>query len=327
MSTRIHFEGQAFDLLAGETVLAGLERHGKKLPSFCRTGVCQTCVVRAVRGHPPANSQVGLADSWVEGGCFLACQCVPNGSLDVEPWDAVGTFESRVAHVVRLSVAVLQVELDAPPGLAYRAGQFVQLERPGGVSRPFSIASTPGSERLELHVALRRGGAISEWLETATGQTLTLRGPFGECFYFDNEPERPLLLAGTGTGLAPLIGIARAALAARHRGPIHLYHGSAELDGLYLWRELAVLAERSPALRVFGSVLSGDVAAAISGPRCQMMCESLDRLILNDPLDFAQCRVYLCGGPDVVQRLRQRIYLSGAPRSRIHSDPFVPPAP
>jgi CDP-4-dehydro-6-deoxyglucose reductase, E3 len=326
MSTRIHYEGQPFELLAGETVLAGLERQGKKLPSFCRTGVCQTCVVRAARGRPPANSQAGLADSWVERGCFLACQCVPSESLDIEPWDAVGTFESRVVRVERLSPGVLRVKLEAPSGLSYRAGQFIQLERPGGLSRPYSLASTPGSDGLELHVAVRRGGAVSEWLETATGQSLTVRGPFGECFYFDNEPERPLLLAGTGTGLAPLIGITRAALAAGHRAPIHLYHGSSELAGLYLWRDLAGLAEQSPELRVFGSVLSGDVAAAVSTPRCQILAESLDRLILNDPLDFARCRVYLCGGPEVVQRLRQRIYLSGAPRSRIHCDPFVPPA-
>jgi CDP-4-dehydro-6-deoxyglucose reductase len=326
MSTRIHFQGEPFELLPGETVLAGLERQGKPLPSFCRTGVCQTCVVRAARGRPPPSSQAGLAESWAERGCFLACQCVPNEPLEVEPWEAVGTFDSRVASVERVSSAVLRVELDAPPPFSYRAGQFVQLEGPGGVSRPFSLASTPGSERLELHVALRAGGALSGWLEAATGQAVRVRGPFGECFYFDNEPDRPLLLAGTGTGLAPLFGVTRAALSAGHRAPIHLYHGSTALSGLYLWPELAALAASHAELHVFGSVLSGDVSAAAAAPRCQVFGEPLDRLILRDPLDFAQCRVYLCGGPDVVQRLRQRIYLSGAPRARIHCDPFVAPA-
>jgi NAD(P)H-flavin reductase len=287
--------------------------------------------VRAARGTPPASSQAGLADSWASRGCFLACQCVPSEPLEIEPWDAVGTFESRVERVQRLTNSVLRVELAAPAGLSYRAGQFVQLERPGAAARPFSLASVPGSDRLELHVALRSGGAVSAWLETATGQALTVRGPFGECFYFESEPERPLLLAGTGTGLAPLLGITRAALAAGHRAPIHLYHGSTELSGLYLLRELAALTESSPQLRVFGSVLSGGVlsgsaGAALSAARCQVSSEPLDRLILRDPLDFAQCRVYLCGGPDMVQRLRQRIYLSGAPRSRIHCDPFVAPA-
>jgi len=234
-------------------------------------------------------------------------------------------------------------------------------------------------------VKLHSGGVMSQWLRWAEKQPITLRGPFGECFYFDNELERPLLLAGTGTGLAPLLGVTRAALAAGHRGPIHLYHGSRTRAGLYLFDELRALAEAAPSLRVFGSVLeapeeatttlprhgaggagSGRVApsagkgasagkpasagkaraaatasAAAKGasatggagvragaadePRCVVRHETLDKLILADPLDFFQCRVYLCGDPELVQRLRKRIYLSGAPQARIHCDPFVAP--
>ena len=320
------FGGRPFELLPGETLLAGLERQGVAVPAFCRTGVCQTCVLRATRGRPPSRSQVGLKDSWVDRGCFLACQCVPGEPLEVEPFDAVGRFASRVARVEALSPAVLRVELEAPEGLAYRAGQYLQLEREGGVTRPYSIASVPGSERLELHVRRMPGGAMSAWLASAVGEPVTLRGPFGECFYFEQEPERPLLLAGTGTGLAPLLGVVRSALAAGHRAPIHLYHGSANVDGLYQLGELSTLAAAAPGLRVICSVLSAEGVGDVTTPGCPVLAQPLDRLILDDPLDFADCRVYLCGNPDFVARLRQRVYLSGAPRSRIHCDPFVAPA-
>jgi CDP-4-dehydro-6-deoxyglucose reductase len=310
MSPRVHFAGTPYDLLPGETLLAGLARQGVMIPSFCRTGVCQTCLVRATSGQPPRQSQAGVADALVQRGCFLACQCVPDGPLEVEPSD-----------------------LEVPEGFEFRAGQFVQLEREGGVTRPFSIASLPGSGHIELHVLLRPGGLMSQWLRWAENQPITLRGPFGECFYFENEPERPLLLAGTGTGLAPLLGVTRAALAAGHRGPIHLYHGSTTRDGLYLFDELRALTGSAPRLRVFGSVLSsaGEPAgaardAADGGSRCVLHHEALDKLILGDSLDFFQCRVYLCGDPELVQRMRKRIYLSGAPQGRIHCDPFVAPA-
>jgi ferredoxin-NADP reductase/ferredoxin len=210
---RVRFENESYELLPGETLLTGLGRQGVQLPYFCRTGVCQTCLVRATRGQPPARSQAGVAAPWVERGCFLACQCVPDQPLEVERCDVVGTFDSRVARVEALSARVLRVELEVPAGFEYRAGQFLQLERMGGVMRPYSIASLPGSPYLELHVALFPGGAMSEWLQSAAGKPVTLRGPFGECFYLDSEPERPLLLAGTGTGLAPLLGVVRAALA------------------------------------------------------------------------------------------------------------------
>lgn len=327
---RVLFENTSYELLPGETVLAGLERHGVQLPFFCRTGACQACLVRAKSGSPPASSQSGVAATWAERGCFLACQCVPDGPLEVERCDAVGTFASRVTRVEELSARVLRVLLAVPEGFEYRAGQFLQLEREGGVLRPYSIASLPGSPHLELHVALLADGAMSQWLRTATGQPVTLRGPFGECIYLEREPERPLLLAGTGTGLAPLLGVTRAALAAGHRGPIHLYHGSTRREGLYLWDELVVLARTAPQLRVFGSVFEAAGAAQPSAAapreeRCQLRYEPLDRLILQDPLDCFACRVYLCGAPELVQRLRQRVYLCGAPLARIHCDPFLAP--
>jgi len=330
MGPRVQFENTSYELLPGETLLAGLERQGVQLPSFCRTGVCQTCLVRATRGRPPASSQAGVAASWAERGCFLACQCVPEGPLEVERCDVFGTFASRVVRVEQLSPRVLCVQLELPEGFEYRAGQFLQLERAGGVLRPYSIASLPGSPHLELHVALLAGGAMSQWLRTATGQPVTLRGPFGECFYLEREPDRPLLLAGTGTGLAPLLGVTRAALAAGHRAAIHLYHGSTSVEGLYLWGELAQLAEAAPQLRVFGSVWPAPEAAqprAATAPaaRCRLLHQPLERLILDDPLDCFDCRVYLCGDPELVQRLRQRVYLCGAPLARIHCDPFVAP--
>jgi len=347
MSPRVHFAGTPYDLLPGETLLAGLSRQGVLIPSFCRTGVCQTCLVRATSGQPPPQSQAGVAEALVQRGCFLACQCVPDGPLAVEASDAIRTFRTRVARVEGLSPQVLRVELEVPEGFEYRAGQFVQLEREGGVTRPYSLASLPGSGHLELHVLLRSGGLMSQWLRWAEKQPITLRGPFGECFYFDGELDRPLLLAGTGTGLGPLLGVTRAALAAGHRGPIHLYHGSGTRDGLYLFDELAALAQSAPQLCVFGSVLETAEEAATtlprravsgaaradasgasnrSGSRCQLLHRPLDALILSDPLDFFQCRVYLSGNPELVQRLRKRIYLSGAPQARIHCDPFLAPA-
>ena len=350
MSPRVHFAGTPYDLLPGETLLAGLARQGVNIPSFCRTGACQTCLVRATSGEPPRESRVGVAEGLVQRGCFLACQCVPDGPLEVELSDAIGTFTTRVASVRALSQQVLRVELEVPEGFEYRAGQFVQLEREGGVTRPYSMASIPGEPRLEFHVQLHSGGVMSQWLRWAEKQPITLRGPFGECFYFEGELDRPLLLAGTGTGLAPLLGVTRAALAAGHRGPIHLYHGSSTREGLYLFDELCALAESAPRVQVFGSVLEtaaeaattlarraagggrsgssrpGSAAASTAGSsRCRVHHEPLDKLILADTLDFFQCRVYLCGDPELVQRLRKRIYLSGAPQGRIHCDPFFAP--
>jgi CDP-4-dehydro-6-deoxyglucose reductase, E3 len=119
-----------------------------------------------------------------------------------------------------------------------------------------------------------------------------------------------------------LLGVLRAALRAGHRGPIHLYHGSPDAAGLYLWRELQALEASAPELRVIGSVLSSGEAPLAKGVRAQ----PLDQAVLGDLPDLTQHRIFLCGNPELVQRLKKRIYLAGTPLDRIHADPFVAPA-
>ncbi len=325
----VYFEGHAFELLPFESVLEGIERHGASLPSFCRRGVCQVCLVKATRGTVPALAQKGLKDGLRRQSLFLACVCHPTEDLEVARVAHAERYETHVTHVEELSGGVLRVLVAAPSGLRFQAGQYVHLERPSdGLMRPYSIASLPGSPHLELHVALLRDGAMSGWLRGATGQPVALRGPFGECFYLPEEPDRPLCLAGTGTGLAPLLGVLRAALAAGHRGPIRLFHGSTRRAGLYLWAELEALLATSPGLELVGSVLDAAApgeAGLTTVERGVIHVAALDDVLLAERQAWADQRVYLCGHPDVVRKLQKKLYLAGVPLARIHSDPFVAP--
>ena len=320
----IHFEGQAIALSPGETVLQGIERHGAALPAFCRRGVCRTCLVKARSGVVPAAAQKGLKEWHRRQGLLLACQCQPSEALELERYGHVEALPARVERVERLTDRVLRVYISAPEGLVYEAGQFIQLERPGaGIARAYSIASLPGSA-LELHVALLPGGAMSQWLAGAVGEPVLVRGPFGECHYVAGERERPLCLAGSGTGLAPLLGVLRAALAAGHRAPIRLYHGSVARGGLYLWDELASLARSSAALRVIGSLLDGSASDAEEGGG-SIRLQPLQAAIAADGPPQPEERVFLCGHPDIVRALQKKFYLAGVSLAQIHADAFVAP--
>jgi CDP-4-dehydro-6-deoxyglucose reductase, E3 len=273
-------------------------------------------------------AQVGLKASWKQQGYFLSCRCKPESDLTVERCDDVRSFPSRVVSVDDFSPGVLRVQLERPAGFAGAAGQFVQVTRPeDGLTRPYSVASLPDLDTLELHVARLPGGQMSQWLPRAVGASIELRGPFGDCVYIASESTRPLLLAGTGTGLAPLIGVLRAALAARHSAPIHIIHGARDVDGLYARRELEELAAEAPMLRAFGSVLSlaGTPEAAL-GAHFQLASTPIDQMLHAQLAALPDCRVYLAGNPELVHRLRKQAFLGGVPLQRIHADPFVPPA-
>jgi ferredoxin-NADP reductase len=161
---------------------------------------------------------------------------------------------------------------------------------------------------------------MSNWLhdDVAPGHRLEVRGPAGDCFYLTGRPEQPILLAGTGTGLAPLYAIVRDALHHGHTGPIRLYHGALNPAGLYLVDELTQLAAEYANFTYVRSVLNADDALDAG-----LRVGNLENMILSDTPSFAGWRVFLCGNPELVKNLRKRIFLAGAKMKEIYSDAFV----
>ena len=217
---------------------------------------------------------------------------------------------------------VVRVRLRPTRLLAYRPGQFVTLLRDDGLARSYSLASVAHEPDLELHVRIHARGQMSRWLSTpaCVGTRLELRGPSGSCFYVPHRQDDTLLLVGTGTGLAPLWGIARDALAQGHRGALHVLHGAVSEEGLYFRAELAGLAQAHPNVHVHASVLRG-----ASGPGLHV--GAIDELLLSRFPQLQGHRLYVCGDPAMVSSLRKKAFLAGARLSDIAADAFVTAPP
>jgi NAD(P)H-flavin reductase len=148
---------------------------------------------------------------------------------------------------------------------------------------------------------------------------MTVLGPQGECFYVEGRPEQSLLLAGAGTGLAPLLGVVRDALRQEHRGPIHLFHGALQQRGLYLVEELKELARRHSQFNYTAVVLEGTAAEALE-------VGSLDGIVLSRFPDLTGWRGFVCGDPNFVRDLKQKFFLAEMASRDIYADAFIPAA-
>jgi CDP-4-dehydro-6-deoxyglucose reductase len=304
----------------GQTVLAALMAAGVDTPYSCQAGLCQTCLHQAIEGEILEAAQIGLSDAQKAQGYFMACVCVPKGPMKiVRAGDAHDQFDVCVAAIDRLSHSVLRLRLEPERAFSYRPGQFLALTAPGGITRNYSIASHPDADTfIELHVRVIPGGRMSGMIaeELVPGNRLRVSNPSGTCFYDGVDPDRPIVLAGAGTGLAPLWGIVRDAIGQKHRGPIRLYHGARERSGLYLVDELRGLADRYDNFSYRPCVLSdtdpnaGDLATAVLGAE-------------TDP---ASAEFFLCGGADLIGRLKRELYLKGAKLQRLRTDLFLPAA-
>lgn len=312
---QVRYAGVSYAAAPGEAVLDTLLRHGVPISNSCRAGACQSCLLRASAGTLAPQAQRGLKTTLVEQGYFLSCSMVPQDDLVIEPASGI-EMRASIASLERLTPSVMRARLRLPEPLAYRAGQYVTLRRDDGLSRSYSLASLPNEDMLELHVRLAPQGRMSGWLfnEARPGDALTLRGPAGDCFYTGNNFDQPLLLAGTGTGLAPLAGILRDALRHGHAAPIHLYHGSRTHDGLYLQAEIEALALMHPNLR-YRTVVPDDDDVPTAA--------ALINAIVAEHASLNGWRSFICGNPPAVAALKKKLFMSGVSSREIFSDAFI----
>lgn len=323
---KIHYSGVEYLSSPGDSVLETLEKAGEKIPSSCRSGVCQTCLMQARVGIIPPAAQIGLKDTLQEMGYFLACQCHPEDDLEVAlPSDGVlDEVPVQIENIQLLSPSVIRVTLKPEGEFVYKRGQFINLTRDDGVSRSYSLSGCAGEDHLlELHVRHIPGGAMSEWLMRGEiRHDLSVQGPLGSCFYMKGQVDQPMLLAGTGTGLAPLYGILCDALSSGHTGPIHLYHGARNEEGLYMVEHLKSLASEHANFQYTSCVSTNNSSSNTD----ELVIGSLEEIVFSRHPNLKGWRSFLCGNPEIVTRLRKRAYLAGASLADIYADAFLPAA-
>ena len=326
MAVNISYQGRKYELQDGETVLDGLMRHGQDVPSSCKAGACQSCLMQTNDGNPGSKAQIGLKDTLKAQNFFLACQCIPDKDLSISlPSLSDTTIPAEIVGKEQLCHNVIALRLKPSADFSCRAGQYINLlSENGSVIRSYSIANLPEQDGfIELHIRRINNGTMSVWAcdKAKAGDTVHIRGPAGDCFYIapDNDQSFPILLAGTGTGLAPIEGVVLDALAQGHKGEIRILHGALSENDLYHVDMLTELAKQHANLTYIPCVLNmkHDKPGFHTGP--------LDQFVMHilEPLDKSKLRTYFCGAPEMVNILKKKVFLAGVASKNIFSDPFI----
>lgn len=318
----IAYQGNQYASLVDETVLDCLQRHGCDVSFSCKAGACQSCLMQARAGAPPATAQAGLKPGLKQQGYFLSCQWRPENDISVITGGRdTASMPATISRVSDLNHNTKRVQLVAAVPLNCTPGQYISLINGYNVTRSYSIANRPDQDGyIELHIRHVPNGKMSGWIhaEAQSGDAVHIRGPIGSCCYTREEQrDFPMLLSGTGTGLAPLLGIIRDALAHKHRGPIMLVQGALRAKDLYYVDMLRALENDNeqfsylPCVRDYkgtSGLREGDIEDITLGQLPKA----------TDP------HVYLCGAPEFVNGVKRKIFLAGVALANIYTDAFLP---
>lgn len=136
---------------------------------------------------------------------------------------------ARILRTKRLTELEMLFEVELPGGrdLGHRPGQFVQVSVFGFGEAPISVCSSP-AKRGSFELCVRNMGGLTAALHRlGEGDTIGIRGPFGNGFPMSCMEKMDCLIVAGGIGMAPLRSVLNSILADRDRyGRLILLYGS-----------------------------------------------------------------------------------------------------
>lgn len=336
MAAHVKLAGGAgdFPCEAGDTLLRAALRAGMGLPYECSVGGCGTCKIEVLEGQASmARSDcAGLSERDRAKGRLLACQAVPEGDCTIKvrldpacrPWiqprrmRVVLEAASDVTHDIR------EFRFKGERPALFRPGQYALLRLPGmDADRAYSMSNLP-NEQGEWHFQVRRvpRGAAGEVLfdRMRPGQAIELDGPYGMA-YLREDARRDVVCIAGGSGLAPMLSIARGMFASslmRERRLTFLYGARSPGDvcGLEFLEALPGFHGRG---RYFASVSDQQAAEGWQGA-VGYVHEHLPAIL---GAALAEHEFYLAGPPAMVEAVEGLLLRdAGVPQEQLHFDRY-----
>ena len=215
-----------------------------------------------------------------------------------------------------VSTFVLQPE--QPRLFRFLAGQFMTFELEAiGLQRCYTIASPP-TRPFRIEITAKRGGPGSSWLHDALrpGMRLKVSGPSGD-FSFGAEPRGKYLFLAAGSGITPLMSMARTAHDLGSDADILLVQSARSQADLLFPGELAAMTAR-PGLRTASVVERDRPGARWDGFLGRLSSAMLSALVP----DLLERQVFCCGPAPYMASVRAMLEASGFDFSRYHEESF-----
>ena len=317
----------------GDTFLEAMQRASSIPALSCYAGDCGACKCEYVSGAITELEDAALALSPSERArhIVLGCRTEIWGDVQIRSiYDAERVvhpsraLHCRVSALDELTHDIKRFRLTVEAGgpFEFSAGQYAKVTFAPEIHREDSMANPPHDPGLEFHVRRTANGLVSNhvYRELAIGDGVGVEGPLGSC-YLRTQHQGPILLAGGGSGMAPMQSILESALHLGMTQPIRLYFGVRELRDVYGAERLAELAARHPNFR-FGIVLSSSGVEVADAAAAVYRSGMLHEVIAEDWPQLEVGKAYLAGPPVMVEAVSNLLRERGVALRDIHADAY-----
>jgi len=237
-------------------------------------------------------------------------------------------YELTISKITQLTTSSVMITFEVPELLKkvfhFEAGEYLTLQqtiRGEKVRRAYSICS--GVNESELSVAVKRvpNGVFSTYATTQlkAGDVLEVMPPMGSfVFFYDIFGNRDIMLFSAGSGVTPMMSIAKTALSKTNIKVVFVYGNKSKEEALF-FDEIEALRIQYPERFFVHYAFSQE-------PWGDHYTGRINDRIVNEIFakykDFNWGRYYACGPTELVKNLREILLLRGIDKDRIFTELF-----
>jgi Na+-transporting NADH:ubiquinone oxidoreductase subunit F len=321
-------EDKNYTVKGGTSLLDTLRNEKIFIPSACGgKGTCGYCKVVVLEGGGPvlATEKPLLTKEELDNYTRLSCQCKVKQNIRIEiPEDLFNVKEYAVVveKMEKLTSTIKKLTFNlGEEEINFKPGQYVQLKAPAyegndeEVYRAYSIASSVNDKHtLELLIGYT-GGIATTYVHyhLKEGDTAYINGPYGDFYY--HEGEGPIVLAGAGTGMAPLISILQYMADNNIMRDTLFFFGARTMEDLFLLDKIKAFEEKLNLK--FIPALSREESPEWKGERGRVP-QAIEKHIE----DGSNYSAYLCGSPAMIDSIVEALVKKNVPPDKIYYDKF-----
>ncbi|TCP95122.1 NADH oxidoreductase Hcr [Cricetibacter osteomyelitidis] len=229
------------------------------------------------------------------------------------------THEMMVHSIVQETKDVVTVNLIAHDFYPYQPGQYAMLsiKNTYNIARAYTLSSTPGmSEFVTITVRHIENGVGSTWInkELKVGDIVWLSEPMGD-FTCSKIQSDNYLLVGAGSGITPIISMARHLLAKYPDMPLTVIYSVHSPKDIIFKNEWERLRVQHPQLKLIinasVNALDGFIAGRIS-----------EGMLRHFVPDLADKTVLVCGPESYIETLKEIADNAGVPQDKFFVEQF-----
>ena len=321
-------EDKSHTVKGGSSLLDTLRSEKIFIPSACGgKGTCGYCKVIVHGGGGPvlATEKPLLTKEELEINTRLSCQCKVKQNIKVqipEELFSVKEYAVVVDKMEKLTSTIKKLRFNlGEEEISFKPGQYVQLKAPAyegndeEVYRAYSIASSVNDKHIiELLIGFT-GGIATTYVHQhlKEGDTAHINGPYGEFYY--HEGDGPIILAGAGTGMAPIVSILQYMVDNNIMRETMFFFGAKTMEDLFLVDRIKGFEEKLNLK--FIPTLSREDSPEWKGEKGRVP-NAIDKYIENGENYSA----YLCGSPAMIDSIVEALLKKNVAVGKIYFDKF-----